>query len=598
MSRVICFLALTLMLTLTLALAPVRAANAAVTAGATVTAVTAGADLVLNEVLYDPAGEDQGAEFVELWNPDSVAQSLAGVLVEAGDGARPGSWTTVYAGSAGDAIPPRGAFLVAGSMLVAALQNGPDAVRLSRGVRVLDLLGYGALAAAELSEGAPAPDAASGQSLARRGDGIDTDGNAADWDVEPSPTPGRANHPDARLAFVRAATAVAPEVPWPGDLVRIRVEVRNAGRLAVSGARWRLEVDLVSAAETPDGPAWPARPTAQAAGATIAAGESVGVDLSFFAPAPGPFFARVRLADTVEDPASAGIADTVVTALRSTAGPAVVNEVAFRDTGAGEWVELFFRDPVEDLGRIALADHGTKAYDVDRGTAPRAARAGGLLVVAESPDRVRARYALPESVVVGLRGGWPVLNDAEGPDGVADLVRAFLDRGAPMDAVPYRPSQTARGGSLERLDPSLRSGSPETWAESIDPAGATPGRPNSLRAPDGGHAGGAALLLASARVLRRDPGASPGAVVLRVTSEARGERLRVRVHDLLGRPRRLLVDGQRFSGESAFVWDGRDDSGAPVPPGIYLVRAETLPDGDVAPKTASLAVTVVERRAR
>jgi flagellar hook assembly protein FlgD len=57
------------------------------------------------------------------------------------------------------------------------------------------------------------------------------------------------------------------------------------------------------------------------------------------------------------------------------------------------------------------------------------------------------------------------------------------------------------------------------------------------------------------------------------------------------------VDGQRFSAESAFVWDGRDDSGAPVPPGIYLVRAETLPDGDAAPKAASLALTVVDRGA-
>jgi len=42
------------------------------------------ADLVLNEVLYDPAGPDEGLEFVELWNPDTVAVSLAGILLEAG----------------------------------------------------------------------------------------------------------------------------------------------------------------------------------------------------------------------------------------------------------------------------------------------------------------------------------------------------------------------------------------------------------------------------------------------------------------------------------------------------------------------------------
>ena len=33
----------------------------------------AGAELLLNEILYDPAGPDEGMEFVELWNPDTAA---------------------------------------------------------------------------------------------------------------------------------------------------------------------------------------------------------------------------------------------------------------------------------------------------------------------------------------------------------------------------------------------------------------------------------------------------------------------------------------------------------------------------------------------
>src|SRR5262249_47024503 len=89
--------------------------------------------LVLNEVLYDPAGADEGQEFVELWNPDSTTASLDGVSIEAGDGARPDVWSVVWRAPPGIHVAPGGAFLVAGGALTGALQNGPDAVRLVRG---------------------------------------------------------------------------------------------------------------------------------------------------------------------------------------------------------------------------------------------------------------------------------------------------------------------------------------------------------------------------------------------------------------------------------------------------------------------------------
>ncbi len=82
-------------------------------------------------------------------------------------------------------------------------------------------------------------------------------------------------------------------------------------------------------------------------------------------------------------------------------------------------------------------------------------------------------------------------------------------------------------------------------------------------------------------------------VVLAFGEVARGRRVRVFVHDLLGRPRRRLVDGQRVLGEAAFVWDGRDDAGEPVPAGTYVARAETIPDGAEPARSGNLALTVV-----
>src|SRR6185503_6192672 len=102
--------------------------------GACVFAVASAArgDLVLNEVLYDPDGADEGHEFVELWNPDSLAAPLDGVALETSDGARPGTWTTVWRAEAGETVGPGSPFLIGAGGLLASLQNGPDAIRLVR----------------------------------------------------------------------------------------------------------------------------------------------------------------------------------------------------------------------------------------------------------------------------------------------------------------------------------------------------------------------------------------------------------------------------------------------------------------------------------
>jgi hypothetical protein len=554
-------------------------------------AARASADLLLNEVLYDPDGPDEGFEFVELWNPDSAALSLEGIAVEAGDGARPGSWTPIYVGTFGDSARPKAAFLIPGPVLRAAIQNGPDALRLTRAGAVLDLLGYGALTAPELYRGAPAEDAPSGQSLARLRDGEDTGSNAADWAAEPEPTPGRANHPDVRLSIARGSARIDPEVPWPGDAAILRLSVRNRGRLGVEAARWRLEASIRRPAGRDT--AWSAPPAAMGPGVPIAPGDSAGVSCALLTPAAGRFDLRAILRDL--GGGAEPIADTLVIRSRSTAAPLVVNEVAFRDRGAGEWVELIAREDVPDLGAFKLSDAGGRGYRIDRGPVARGARAGAMLVLAESPTLLRAAYALPESLVLGCAGGWPALNDADGSDGVADRVLVTDPDGIVSDAVPYRAEYTEREGSLERLGAALPSASPRSWSECIDPRAGTPGSPNSMHEPTPDDGPGNRLLRASPRVLRRGPGAPTAPVVLAFGEIARGARVRVLVHDLLGRVRRHLVEGQRVLGESAFVWDGRDDAGDPVPAGAYVARAETIPDGPEPARSGSLALTVVDR---
>ncbi|MGE5178284.1 MAG: FlgD immunoglobulin-like domain containing protein, partial [Bacteroidota bacterium] len=539
------------------------------------------ADLVLNEVLYDPTGSDEGAEWIELWNPDPVPRPLAGIAIEAADGAKPDVWMPVFRGAAADTVARGSAFLVAGAALTGALQNGPDALRLVRDGVVLDRLGYGALESASLYEGSPAPDVASGHSLARRADGADAGSNADDWEDEGAPTPGRANHPAERLAL--GAVSLDPAVPWPGEAVRIRAVVNNRGRLPLAASRWRLVAECATAPRS--GPL----STAVAPGIAVAPGESAEVAVTLERDEAGPFRARVRVAAAEGTPESADLADTASVLGRALAAPAVVSEIAFRDEGAGEWVELWLRDAVADAGALALADESSPPRLVARGAVPRPLPAGSYLVLAKDPATVRARYGLDSSAVLGLAGPWPSLNDIDGPGGIADFVRVTGADSIPSDVVAYDARAVTRGGTLERLSPDLPGHLIGTFGECVSPARATPGRENSLRAPEGAPATRGALLLASGRVLRAG-GAAP--LLLRLTAEARGRSLVVRVYDLLGRRVRTLVEGQRFASEGAFAWDGRDASGSWVRPGLYVIAAEAAAESGLGPRRTAIPIAV------
>ncbi len=130
---------------------------------------------IVAEVFYDATGDDTGQEFVELFNPLEAPAALAGLRLEAGDGAGPGRWTVRWTGGDTDSIAGRGRFVIGGArvepppdaQVVLDLQNGPDAVRLSWPDGVIEVVGYGPQAFPEYACGEAAPDVAAGQSLAR-----------------------------------------------------------------------------------------------------------------------------------------------------------------------------------------------------------------------------------------------------------------------------------------------------------------------------------------------------------------------------------------------------------------------------------------------
>jgi len=216
-------------------------------------------------------------------------------------------------------------------------------------------------------------------------------------------------------------------------------------------------------------------------------------------------------------------------------------------------------------------------------------------VAASDPPRLSARFAIPESLLLVTERGWSALNDgassAPSVAPYADVVRVVDDGGAPSDAVPYEEGWSARGRSVERLSLLLPSASSRSWAESVAAAGGTPGALNSVAAYRDGAPAPSMLLAVPARVLRRDGDGESGALVLELGPAVAERTVRLAILDLRGRVRRVLAAGERFGGGGAIVWDGRDDQGRPVEPGLYVARLEAAAAEGV-PRRASVAIAV------
>jgi hypothetical protein len=181
---------------------------------------------LISEVLYDAVGSDNGQSFVELYGAPGT--DLTGFILEGINGS---GGAVTHSIALSGVIPADSLFVLAddvgdGTTGVANadlildfdFQNGPDSVVLRFGPDAIDAVGYGVFGAGDVfaGEGAAAPDAPAGSSLARLFANADTGDNAADFAVLAAPTPGVA--------------AVA--VPEPGSASLVLGGLLGLGRAA------------------------------------------------------------------------------------------------------------------------------------------------------------------------------------------------------------------------------------------------------------------------------------------------------------------------------------------------------------------------------
>jgi hypothetical protein len=512
---------------------------------------------VIAEVLYDPAGDDTGNEFVELYSSASAPVSLAGLRLEAGDGSGPGRWTLRWTGGTGDTLRRGERFLIGGAKLVPApdaiitldLQNGPDAVRLVWPHGAIEVLGWGALEFGEYFCGEAAADVASGFSLARVPDDAGTGSNATDFRAA-SPSPGRANQTRRNAAVVAGSLALDPEQPEVGAPALVRARIHNAGRDpieagAVTCIAFRDDFEIGTAAA-----------------AALAAGETLAVQISTVAAPEGRFELRLVLSMAGDEAAAD---DTLRAPARFGPGSLEITEIQFHPaSGEGEWVEVRNRSGVAlDLGGFTLADRA------DRGGALLTATVlmpESLAVLAQDRASLLATFPSLDTARVIAVQSWSALNNSDDDAGIADVVRLRERDGVPVARVEYSAAGLPAGFTRELAGGGF-------WTASSF-AGGSPLAPPPVRPP---------LESALEIVPRRLRAGMPARIEWSIPWPARAS---VTIYDLEGARVTEAFTELSVTPRGERSWDAR------LPPGLYVAVLSAKPAGATVPLTATRAFRV------
>ncbi|MFH1219971.1 MAG: lamin tail domain-containing protein [Candidatus Eisenbacteria bacterium] len=538
--------------------------------------------VVINEVLYDPPGKDAGLEFVEVFNGSDEAVCLDGWRLESGNGSYENRWTLEWTGGAGDTVRPHSFFVVGEELVVPQpeavtdldLQNGPDACRLTSPGGGSDVVGWGDLTYPEYYETAPVAGPTSGWSIGRDPDGRDTDDNSSDFAGFATVSPGDFNHPPCDLALVKAAPS--RYISTSGSDLDLVCLVSNLGAQPCgAGGEIAAAVGTANAISVIDAP--------------IAPDGTAKFVVRLPHPGEGLHSAKVWLtyeADRVR------ANDTLVTTVVLPPPPIVVNEIMFKPSSSEcEWIEVFNHSGVAlDIKDWTLEDSGGKPKRIisdEHDLAPQ-----GLLVLVEDEAALRRVYG-DSAKINSLRpeGGWPTLNDVDGPLGFADAIVIRDGFGTVVDSVAYGERWSRPGISIERIDPRRPSTEPANWSPHYGAAGGSPGKANSVSffVPDG-----QSILSVSPPTFSPDGDGQSDLVAISVRVP-RPSQARLSIVDVNGRLVRRLLDGDLIESARITFWDGRDDDGSKAPVGVYIVAAEARPAGSGDVYRAKSPVILVRR---
>jgi len=259
-------------------------------------------------------------------------------------------------------------------------------------------------------------------------------------------------------------------------------------------------------------------------------------------------------------------------------GAVLVNEIMAQPApGKSEYVELVnTTDRDVDLKGWGVTDLTGSAGKVLISAAARVMHPGEFLVLAADSSllgQFPALLNIDQRLVVILRGGRLNLNN----DGDAVIVCDAL--GVTIDSVRYSASwhnpdlSDPAGRSLERISSGISSNDQRNWSTSVDPAGGTPCKRDSISV---GFLPAASRLSCAPNPFSPDADGIDDVIVIHYEMPLERSIINLKIYDIRGRLIRRLASNEPGGPAGNIIWDGRDESGAVARIGVYIALLEAV----------------------
>lgn len=551
-------------------------------------APTVSAQVVLNEIMYNPAGNENSNEFIEIYNPGPSPVNLDGWSISDGT-----SSDQVIGHDSGLIIQPEQHAVILdpnyfGSDRVYDALIPPDALVLT-----IDGPTFGARG---LSNSSPetislisssgdtvshyryTPDAQDGHSLEKIDPaGGDTDGN---WSIsnEINGTPGFKNSitpPGFDLALTKLS--IFPKYVDIGSHVKISLTVKNKGLYPPESATIELysislhnnqRVKVLQEIFNPS--------------ALFTLNDSLVNIYDWLPGNPGSFLLEAVLTASPDENLTNNKITQHFGVVPLDPG-LIISEIMFNPmTGSPEWIELY------NAGQFPIGLNGWQIRDASAKqtaiiTSNLLFGPGDYIAVTDDAEQLKVFYRAIFRVIETET--FPALNN----DG--DSINLVSPTSGIIETVAYdgKWSRT-KGISIERIDVQGNT-EIENWTVSAAPAGATPGKPNSIDISKV-----TPKIAISVSHDPYDPSIHGGDCNIAVKLPFPTGRVTLSLYDKYGRRVRDLVQGAERGTQFTETWNGKNNSGEMLPTGIYIINVRAISSRTGQKSSAKTTVTLVNKR--
>ncbi len=263
----------------------------------------------------------------------------------------------------------------------------------------------------------------------------------------------------------------------------------------------------------------------------------------------------------------------------------VINEIMYSPlSNQAEWVEVVnLSSETVNLQGWSLSDSDTASRSVleDKLALP----SNSYFVLAQNVSLLDI-FDVPDESFAVLKN-WPTLNND------SDTVVLYELTGAQMDRVDYRSSWGGGNGiALEKINPHFASNDSLNWSSSVVLEGGTPGKRNSIFAeslpPE-------TTLQIAPNPFSPDEDGRDDFAIISYQLPLNTAVVNLKIYDLRGRLIRFLANNQPSGSQSSMVWNGRDDNGQRARMGIYIVFLQALNAQSGQLKTEKETVVLAEK---